>query len=90
MRNLVFAATASLTLAACVSSEKVDTASAPTFGHAVSSNYAAQASTTPASEQPPVGTGTQGALAQQRYNSGQTKPLMPSSTALTQTTSRAR
>jgi hypothetical protein len=59
----------------------VDTAGAPSFGVSVQTNEQAQTTAGPISEEPPEGSGAQGALAQERYQNGLTRPLMPTGTS---------
>ena len=77
--RLILAGAALAALAACA--HPVDTAGAPNFGAAVERNMAAQAIPTAASTQAPESGGATGALAQQRYKTGNTRPLMSSSTS---------
>ncbi len=62
-------------------SHKVDTVGAPTFGASVETLHNAQALPETVSETEPEGSGAQGALAQKRYETGQTRPLLPTNTS---------
>lgn len=66
---------------ACVSSDKVDTAGAPSFGASLETMQNVQAVPGAVSEEPPEGSGAVGALAQERYKTGQTRPLLPTTTS---------
>jgi hypothetical protein len=60
----------------------VDASGAPSFGQAAETNLSRQinpGATDPAS---PEGSGSQGALAQSRYRTGTTKPLLPSNSSV--------
>jgi hypothetical protein len=59
----------------------VDTAGAPSFGVSVATMQAEQAVPGSVSDEPPEGSGAVGALAQQRYQSGQTRALLPATTS---------
>lgn len=61
---------------------------APGFGHAVQMMQSRQAVPEAVSTTPPEGGGASGALAQTRYRTGQTKPLLNASTSSTNTSSR--
>jgi hypothetical protein len=78
MRTLL--ALSALTLL-CACSHAVDTASAPSFGVSTQMLHNAQTVLGPVSEEPPEGSGAQGALAQDRYQTGQTRPLLPTTTS---------
>lgn len=65
----------------------VDTAGAPSFGASVATLQAAQAVPGAVSEEPPEGSGAVGALAQERYQNGQTRPLLPTTTSSANPTS---
>lgn len=78
MRTLL-ALTALALAGAC--SHKIDTVGAPDFGASVEAMHRAQAVPGQVSDEPPEGSGAQGALAQERYETGQTRPLLPTSTS---------
>jgi hypothetical protein len=60
----------------CACSHRADT-----FGASVQTLQDKQAVPGPVSEEPPEGSGAQGALAQERYQNGQTRPLLPTATS---------
>lgn len=62
-------------------SHAVDTAGAPSFGVSVATLQTKQAAPGPVSDEPPEGSGAVGALAQERYQSGQTRALIPTTTS---------
>lgn len=64
-----------------------DTAGAPSFGQALRTNREAQTNPTTVDPAAPEGSGAQGALGQQRYRTGQTRPLMPASSSTTNSSS---
>jgi hypothetical protein len=78
MRTLL--ALSALTLL-CACAHKIDTVDAPTYGASVQLMHDAQTEPGPVSEQPPEGSGAQAALAQERYQTGQTRPLLPTTTS---------
>lgn len=88
MRTIL--ASSALVLAAlssgCASS--VDTANAPTFGVANQQMRDAQTDPVAATSQAPEGSGAVGTLAQQRYKTGEIRPLAPASTSTTNNSSR--
>ena len=85
MRNrLIITLAALATLAACTT--PADTAGAPTFGASVAAMHEAQAVPSSATPGAPEGSGAVGSLAQQRYKDGQTRPLQPASTSLSNPT----
>ena len=65
----------------CASS--VDTANAPAYGAAVRQMQESQSEPTTATSEAPAGSAAVGALAQQRYRSGQVRELAPASTSTT-------
>lgn len=65
----------------CACSHKTDTVGAPSFGDSVEAMHDAQTVPGLVSPEPPAGAGAQGALAQERYNSGQIRPLLPAATS---------
>lgn len=79
--HLIAAALAAATLSAACT-HVVDTAGAPAFGQAVEANQARQKAPGAVNQTPPEGSGSQGALAQERYRTGTTKPLLPSSSSI--------
>jgi hypothetical protein len=86
MRTL-FALAALGFAAACT--HPVDRANAPAFGAAVEMNRNAQeVSAGAAGQQPPEGSGAVGTLAQTRYKTGQTRPLLPTSSSIANPSSR--
>lgn len=58
------------------------------FGDSVAAMHRAQTIEAAPTQEPPEGGGASGALAQSRYQTGTTKPLMSSSTSSTSTSSR--
>lgn len=78
MRTLL-ALSALVLASACL--HPVDTASAPSFGASVDAMHRNQTTPGPVSDEPPEGSGAVGALAQERYRTGQTRPLMPTTTS---------
>jgi hypothetical protein len=64
-------------------SHQVDSANEPTFGASVAAMHEAQAVSHTAQAGAPEGSGAAGALAQERYKQGQTRPLLPTATSLT-------
>ena len=82
MKNRVIITFASLgALAAC--SHSADSAHAPSFGASVAAMHEAQAVPVAATPGAPEGSAAVGALAQQRYKEGHTRPLLPASTSVT-------
>jgi hypothetical protein len=81
MRNLAPIAAAAL-LAACASTHATDTAGAKDFGAAVEMMQHRQADHAATSHQPPQSGGPTGTLAQQRYQTGHTTDLLPSSSSI--------
>ena len=82
MKNRVIVTFAALAaVAAC--SHSADSAHAPSFGASVATMHEAQAVPSAATPGAPEGSGAVGSLAQQRYKEGQTRPLQPASTSLT-------
>lgn len=80
MRTL-FALAALAFTAACAHS--VDRANAPAFGAAIEGNRDAQVVSTAApTQEEPDGSGAVGALAQTRYKTGQTRPLLPTNASV--------
>lgn len=79
MRFLV--AFSALALVSACAHDKTDTAGAPSFGVSAQRLQDAQAAPGAVSEAPPEGSGAQGALAQQRYQTGATRPLLPATTS---------
>jgi len=79
MRTLI--ALSALALVGACAHRKTDTAGAPSFGVSVQTLQSEQAMPGAVSEQPPEGSGAQGALAQERYQTGNTRPLLPSTTS---------
>lgn len=74
------------TLAAVAScSHQVNSAHEPAFGASVAAMHEAQAVSHTAQAGAPEGSGAAGALAQERYKRGQTRPLLPTATSLTNT-----
>lgn len=71
--HLIAAAGLAALAAACTTTP--DTAGAPSFGESVRAMHEAQAIPTEASAEAPEGSGAQGALAQTRYKTGNTRPL---------------
>jgi hypothetical protein len=81
MKYSLFAALAAAALgAACT--HPIDTSGAPTFGEAAETNRDRQVTPVVAEAAPPEGSGSQGVLAQSRYRTGTTKPLLPSSASI--------
>ena len=78
MRTLL-AFSALVLASAC--SHPVDTAGAPSFGASVQAMHSSQTTPEAASDEAPEGSGAVGALAQERYRTGQTRPLMPTTTS---------
>lgn len=78
MRTLL-ALSALVLVSACL--HPVDTAGAPSFGASVEEMHRNQTSQEQTSEEPPEGSGSVGALAQERYRTGHTRPLMPTTTS---------
>lgn len=74
MRTHLIAAAGLAALAAACSTTP-DTAGNPSFGESVRAMHDAQALTTETSAEAPEGSGAQGALAQTRYKTGDTRPL---------------
>ena len=62
-------------------SHSVDTAGAPSFGVSVATLQTEQTVPGTVSNEPPEGSGAVGALAQERYQSGQTRALLPTTTS---------
>jgi hypothetical protein len=77
--HLIAAAGLAALAAACTT--PVDTAGAPSFGEAVRINTQAQTAPGSTSLEAPEGSGAQGAEAQTRYKTGNTRPLQPASTS---------
>jgi hypothetical protein len=80
MRNRAIITLAALAAAAACT-HPVDTANAPTFGASVAAMYDAQVVSQTAQPGAPEGSGAVGALAQERYKQGATRPLLPASTS---------
>jgi hypothetical protein len=83
MKYRVFAALAAAAAVAAACAHPVDTAGAPSFGQSDQTLRTQQVM--PMSQvdtTPPEGSGSQGALAQGRYRTGTTKPLLPSSSSI--------
>jgi hypothetical protein len=59
----------------------VDTADAPSFGASVQAMHSNQATPEAVSDEAPEGSGAVGALAQERYRTGRTRPLMSTTTS---------
>lgn len=78
MRTLLAFAALTL-LSACA--HKTDSSGAPSFGASLQTMQEAQATPDAETEAPPEGSGAQGALAQERYRTGTTRPLLPSTTS---------
>lgn len=78
MRTLLALSTLAL-LGACAG--KVDTAGAPSFGASVELMHERQAMPGHVSDDPPEGSSAVGALAQERYQDGRTRPLLPTTTS---------
>lgn len=78
MRTLLALSALTLT-SACL--HPVDTAGAPSFGASVQAMHGNQATPGAGSTEAPEGSGAVGALAQERYRTGQTRPLMPTTTS---------
>jgi hypothetical protein len=78
--KMIFALVAVGFAVACT--HPTDRANVPTFGQAVGSNQERQIVPGEADAAPPEGSGSQGALAQSRYRTGMTKPLLPSSSSI--------
>ena len=78
--NLIAALAAAALAAACTHS--TGTAGAPSFGQASGTNADRQMTPGATDATPPEGSGSQGALAQSRYRTGTTKPLLPSSSSI--------
>jgi hypothetical protein len=79
-----------LLLLAAACTTPVDRSSAPSFGEAVRMNVEAQTTPSSPTMEPPEGDGAQGAEAQTRYKTGQTRPLLPASTSAANPTSGSR
>lgn len=77
MRSLL-ALSAAMLIASCAS---VDRSQAPSFGRSVEAMDAAQVSDAPVADEAPEGSGATGAAAQRRYQSGQTRALLPATTS---------
>ena len=75
MKKLLLLSTA-LSLTACAYT------TSPNFGHALATAQAAQAEPAAPTDAAPEGSGAVGALAQGRYKTGSTRPLLPSSTSV--------
>jgi hypothetical protein len=81
MKYSLFAALAAAALgAACT--HAVDASGAPSFGAAAEANRDRQMTPAVTDAAPPEGSGSQGVLAQSRYRTGATKPLLPSSSSI--------
>lgn len=78
MRTLL-ALSALLLTSACL--HPLDTAGAPSFGVSVEAMQNNQATPEAVSDEAPEGSGAVGALAQERYRTGRTRPLMPTTTS---------
>jgi hypothetical protein len=78
--RILFALAAAAALTACT--HPVDTADAPSFGASVAAMHEAQTVNTTVTPGAPESSAAVGALAQERYHSGATRPLAPSSTSL--------
>lgn len=81
MRTLLLSAAATLALGASACTHPADSAGAPGFGDAVSMMHAAQTIPAEPTTEAPEGSGAQGALAQTRYKTGTTLPLLPASSS---------
>lgn len=57
------------------------TSGTPGFGQSIAAAQHAQTDAAPPSTEAPQGSGAAGALAQTRYQTGNTRPLLPSSTS---------
>lgn len=79
MRLLVLIGAAAA-LAACTT--PTDTADAPSFGASIAAMREAQTVSQTAQPGAPESSGATGAAAQSRYKNGQTRPLAPSSTSV--------
>jgi hypothetical protein len=80
MKNRVIISLAAVAIvAACA--HPADTAGAPSFGASVEAMHEAQRVSDTAEPGAPDGSGAVGALAQTRYKTGQTRPLVPASTS---------
>ncbi len=79
MRGFLFltAAAALTLLAACANPNRP----APGFGDSVAAMHRAQTVPSDVTLEPPEGSGAAGALAQTRYQTGSTKPLLSSATS---------
>jgi hypothetical protein len=78
--SLIAALAAAALAAACT--HAVDTSGVASFGQASGNNADRQVTPAAADTTPPEGSGSQGALAQSRYRTGTTKPLLPSSSSI--------
>lgn len=78
MRTLI--ALSALVLVCACAHRKTDTAGAPSFGASVQT-LQTQVVPGSVSAEPPEGSGAQGALAQERYQTGNTRPLLPTTTS---------
>lgn len=83
--SLIAALAAAALAAACTHS--TGTAGAPSFGQSTEGNADRQMTPAVTDARPPEGSGSQGALAQSRYRTGTTKPLMPASSSIANPTS---
>lgn len=81
MRTKLLAVLAAAALAAACA-HSVDTAGVETFGQAVENNGQHQIIPAATDTRAPEGSGAQGALAQSRYRTGTTEPLLPSSSSI--------
>jgi hypothetical protein len=81
MKYSLFAALALAALSAACT-HAVDTSGVPSFGEAAETNRDRQMTSVVVEAAAPEGNGSQGALAQSRYRTGTTKPLLPSSSSI--------
>lgn len=84
MKKLLSLSVLTLALAACTS---VGSSRAPGLGQSTHQMQQAQSERTEVSSENPEGGGASGALAQTRYKTGHTTPLLPASTSSANPTS---
>lgn len=84
MKKILLLSAAAFVVTACSS---VGASHAPSFGRSAERMHQAQSEQSEVSSEAPEGGGASGALAQTRYKTGQTTPLMPSSTSSANPTS---